>query len=586
MLRSIIHQHSVLIFYLSLALRLATPSSDSVQFDERDLANLNALSIMGVQEWCKTRTSEYRTYVGALKSLQQYDKARALELPKDLSKDDARALLMLSIDSEDVLPWCTKRIYEYKARIRALRVIHNAAAPINHLLPPELLMQVFQNVEYPVRRRDVYAQALARVCRTWYSVICGTPQFWVNLLSFRRDMISPSPRSLRSFELALQRSGALPLAISLRGFPSSVADLLQSHRQRVSSLTVAFVNNNHSALLEGFLCQEMHSVKELQVYPEGKTSVLHPSHPLAACYPRLVTLRTAIMHFHPECVPSSLRHLELNFCRCAYINLERHPHHATLPQLINALQRCPSLETLRITWCLPWERQSNSSPEETVPVVQLPFLRSLYLHDPSVSIASFLSRLRLPPTTAIHMKTDAALSFAPPLHLSLPAHFSCVDTAIVRLSGSEIRFETYRADGTVAHISASCTGRSTWDFADAPVEYTNTVANVFASAQAITRLVVTEVRLLYYNSPVWTARVWRALLRGFPSIERLEVPPGTAVDVVAQVLADSEDAPDRRDPTNDISAEGAPRCMVDFGAGVIVKTPTGRPDVVVAVFER
>ena len=86
---------------------------------------------------------------------------------------------LTGLDHVEAQRWSMARIEEYKSRIRALCLVYNAAAPINHHLPPEVLMRIFGYLNPGSYRQLKYL----RVCRQWRDIMLRTPPFWADILS-------------------------------------------------------------------------------------------------------------------------------------------------------------------------------------------------------------------------------------------------------------------------------------------------------------------------------------------------------------------------------------------------------------------
>ncbi|KAI0370831.1 hypothetical protein BV20DRAFT_244283 [Pilatotrama ljubarskyi] len=89
-----------------------------------------------------------------------------------LSATDTRALACAKVQE------CHDAITKLKCCIRELWSVHNSAVPLHVALPAELLIEIFRHLR-PQKRVDIHCM---HVCRYWRSLLCRTPEFWVDIL--------------------------------------------------------------------------------------------------------------------------------------------------------------------------------------------------------------------------------------------------------------------------------------------------------------------------------------------------------------------------------------------------------------------
>ena len=118
--------------------------------------------------------------------------------------------------------------------IRAIRIAYNDATPINHHLPPEVLVEIFSH-DHPVvtPRRHV---PILGVCGYWRRLLFCTAQFWANILSLPtwKSWDPKYYRSLDLFEVAIARSAPHSLMLTALSCVSGLADTLASNAIRIS----------------------------------------------------------------------------------------------------------------------------------------------------------------------------------------------------------------------------------------------------------------------------------------------------------------------------------------------------------------
>ncbi|KAI1792279.1 hypothetical protein LXA43DRAFT_351954 [Ganoderma leucocontextum] len=276
-------------------------------------------------------------------------------------------------------------VYKTKSHIRALRSAYNYAAPINHHLPPEVLMEIFSNVHPTVvpRQRSV---PVLRVCRYWRKLVLKTPQFWANLLSLP---IWDSWDMCR-IRVAVARSAPQSLTVSVPYHKPSVVDILVPHASRFSSLEFPLFETKY---LSRILEQDMPRLRHLAICSCPNLTLSFPR------YPNIRSLQLERTKFyHPIAPCTSLRHLKLKCCNI-------HPPSSGSVSLVSVhdtLDLFPNLETLYMAYGLSHE-------PELMKTIHLPRLRRLEVVDVDIYFLKFLSHLVFPSTTSLVLKLLAPI---------------------------------------------------------------------------------------------------------------------------------------------------------------------------------
>ncbi|TFK87689.1 hypothetical protein K466DRAFT_101486 [Polyporus arcularius HHB13444] len=122
-------------------------------------------------------------------------------------------LYLASLEPHQVQQWTKAKIEEIINRACSLRSVCNAMAPINRILPSEVLMEVFSHLE-PSFQRQGQSNSL-HVCRLWRHLLIRSATFWVKVVRgfrFPQKMRSDSVARFQSF---LQLTRDSPLDITL-----------------------------------------------------------------------------------------------------------------------------------------------------------------------------------------------------------------------------------------------------------------------------------------------------------------------------------------------------------------------------------
>ncbi|RPD56548.1 hypothetical protein L226DRAFT_567644 [Lentinus tigrinus ALCF2SS1-7] len=372
-------------------------SRPTAEVAEEDLVHLKDMEARHVQSWCLMQVDQCRSRISALRSLRDLEVQGIPEI-EDGSPRVQNSALQGGVDSPGGT--AISRIQECKTRIRALRFLYNSAAPINHAFPVELLMEIFTYLQ-PTDFNRCHGAFILRVCRLWTDVLYNTPQFWANVLALYHDISLISDRKLDRFRVALEHSFPLRLSLSLPGLAPALAKLLWSHADRISELHVDIAVSVEG--LDLLLGKEMPLLDRLVITPKSSHIIFlftgtldsrqYAELPYSTLAPALRSIRVARPHFTASVASASLRHIELIRCWCEVCVMRQG---RIFDPLLLALAECVSVETLRITKCLPGHGRWDEPPRPRCSpalYANLPRLHSLYIDDYPVNISLLLSRL-------------------------------------------------------------------------------------------------------------------------------------------------------------------------------------------------
>ena len=284
-----------------------------------------------------------------------------------LAAEDATYLA--GMDSALIEKWADARIVEYNRRIYALRSLHNAVAPIHRTLPTEILIYIFTALR-PSRRKDNGIRLL-HVCRYWRSLLLNTSEFWVEALTRERNVVNARQSTLKRLESLLNLTGTRSIPLSFYGFTLPALEAVTPHAHRISSLTLTITVDDieplNAMLRTGVPLLRNLSVAHRMDHFQQKWGVVALDLSLVT---QLQTLRHPFQPLTVSFFDNRLRELEIFNCQCAACDIGRNMAYTSLVQILN---RCPSLEVLKIT------RVDFFSAQRPLRdfVVDLPVLRQL-----------------------------------------------------------------------------------------------------------------------------------------------------------------------------------------------------------------
>ncbi|KAI0697940.1 hypothetical protein C8T65DRAFT_742992 [Cerioporus squamosus] len=520
---------------------------------EEDFVDVNRLGVLQVQPRCLSKLDLYRGRITALRAIYDFGILRN-------KKDAIPHLEETGLQATDLpgLPGTAfEKIQEYKTRMRGLRAVYNSAAPVNRILPVELLIEIFSYLRPDFNRR--WGMSILHICRFWTDVMYKTPQFWANLLATPQEVTELSGRKLNRYRLALRHSGAVHLSLTFLGLPVVLAELLRPHANRIAHLHVDIARSidGLNLLLEA----DMPILACLRINPwinnpwfSGRPGRLSADYvQLPKTLPALYTVNVAARHF--ALASSSLRRLELTSCWCAGC----HARDCRFDSILIALSQCPSLEGLFLTKCLP---EDDSHPDRLQgrcsPMLRatLPRLRCLTIESKRHSVAIILPRLIVPPTTLLELKIPGRFKLPSPIDMrSFPA-INTADRVSLDLNDPErslaVFLETYDVhDRPMLSIKGTSKDYRWADNGDRDpsnpyvVRYTQDVADIFAATTTVTFLSITG-RLMERPRPPHNP--WVTILDTFPSLQQLDI--GQPVDDLPFIL----------DILSRPGEDGRPRC--------------------------
>ncbi|PIL33126.1 hypothetical protein GSI_04575 [Ganoderma sinense ZZ0214-1] len=317
------------------------------------------------------------------------------QLAFSLPDADLSSLMGLS-DASEVREWTEGKISEYKKHILTLTAIHNSISPINKL-PTEILQNVFELV--PDRRCTVFWMlSLQSVCHRWRSVLLATPEYWVQGINegMCLQVWEGDPDSRSYFcDLFLARSKPCPLELNMGTRSSKMWEVLEGHFDRVTSVSVRATDEENLLDIIWIMRKNMKSLQRLtlKVYRFR----------IRQCwlswesdeFPHLEYLEIDSALFSSTAVPS---------LRTVILTGERK---ISLPDLLEGLEACPSIETLRLRITSDQElddkRTQTWTPDH---LVDLPNLRRLDVTGPTSDVYTFLSCISFPSTTRVVLNID------------------------------------------------------------------------------------------------------------------------------------------------------------------------------------
>ncbi|OJT02347.1 hypothetical protein TRAPUB_7130 [Trametes pubescens] len=276
-----------------------------------------------------------------------------------------------------------------------LRRRYNALAPIHQRLPPEVLLEIFSQVEH-TGRHDI---RIMHVCQAWRSLLVRRPEFWARMLAACPLRYSSTIVDQASgwFNTFLDCSAPAPLSLALACFHQAVHDTLRPHTYHITSLAICISFGTTFDTLFSMLSRGLPSLETLSIthddYPgnNGRLS-LQSLHWLGQALPRLRALNLPSMLLCSAFSIAALRDVEIRSCNC--VSGCRYLQKAAI-DLPSFLQRCPSLETLRLVG-----GGQLTLPIELEPSIALPLtnLRELHFDDyDSTYIRELIDRIAASP---------------------------------------------------------------------------------------------------------------------------------------------------------------------------------------------
>ncbi|RDX49458.1 hypothetical protein OH76DRAFT_531647 [Lentinus brumalis] len=506
---------------------------------EDDFADINVLGPQQVQARCLSRIEQYRGRIAALRAIYNLGALRM--------EEDALPYLHEAGLQATGLPglpeFALEKMKECKTRMRGLRSLYNFAAPINHILPVELLSEVFSYLRPDFNRR--WGMSILHVCRFWTDVMHKTPRFWANLLATHQEVTTLPGWKLSRYRLALNLSATLHLSLSLIGLPVVLAELLRPHAHRISLLHVSVAQSidGLNLLFEA----DMPVLQSLAVTPwinnwrfrERQKRLSANYIQLPTTLPALRNISVAAEHF--SMASSLLRRVELTSCWCVGCQA----YDRRIDPILLALSQCTSLEELSLTNCLPEHEPYPDSPQVRCSPglsATLPHLRRLAIESQRRSVAIILPRLIVPPTTTLEFNTPGRFKLPSPVDMQSFQAITTADHVFLSLRDTPREpnvMEVYDVHGRQTLSVIANYQEDYWEqdedgrdpYAPPGVCYAQDVADIFASANSVTSLRVVG-RLNAHVRPPYNP--WATVVDTFPSLHRLDI--GHPADNLSSIL--------------------------------------------------
>ncbi|KAL6303598.1 hypothetical protein BKA93DRAFT_786987 [Sparassis latifolia] len=338
-----------------------------------------------------------------------------------------------------------------------LNALHNSFAAVNHL-PNELLVEIFSYVNCDDSMQSHHMLLnLTMVCHYWREVSIMAPKLWTNI---------EIPSNLDLLRLQLQRSCDAPVKLSYKGIggrrfvdDNSVCrlmDMISPHASHIYSLHLsdffAWYSAPSSSPVEMVLAALDFPMPELEalsfVFVSTQSAPV-PFEPPSDQFPRLRSLSlSGVYILWTSALLQNLVFLAIQLRDDSFDPQGRLYDSASMDTVLNALEACPSLEDLKLTWCGP-KVPDTSNPAR---FVSLPRLQRLSLEDNADTLSALLSHLITPPQATITAVIDGPLPMGgedPGLDLPLPRTILSVipqDTSHLT-NLSEVRAIALHVDG-------------------------------------------------------------------------------------------------------------------------------------------
>ncbi len=306
-------------------------------------------------------------------------------------------------DASHTRAWTQRKMEDYKSHIFTLFAIHNSVAPIN-TLPSEILPEIFAYVPSVLPWCNaLWMLSLGSVCRQWRSVLLATPEFWLRGLHcimdhdfhegyWEHDDIT------RGCNLFLARSAPYPLVIPMAySSIDSSSPGWEAFHDQFDRVTVFEVRTSDKLELEYILhtlsCTgSMKRLERLQLEVQRvKVSTKDFEQWEAEGLPRLGRLEiTGDLFCRATTVPS-----------LHTVILTGPPRDiGSLPHLLDALEKCPALATLRLELTHEDDTFQNRTMKR---VLDLPNLRNLAVRGGISDVRCLLSALSFPAATLVEL---------------------------------------------------------------------------------------------------------------------------------------------------------------------------------------
>ncbi|RDB20806.1 hypothetical protein Hypma_012032 [Hypsizygus marmoreus] len=285
--------------------------------------------------------------------------------------------------------------------LRALKFRRNFLAPISRL-PPEILAKIFsfRAAESVEGTNPLEWIRVSHVSRYWRAVALETPSIWGTLVFSRPKW---SEEMLKRSKMANLVVKADLMCITPKTFEAVRLALL--HGPRIEELQLFAASATLDKLLSG-LSFEAPMLQSLSLSVPGYSrfgtdqGFTLPDTVLTGetIYLRRVELTKCNISWDSSLL-RGLTHLKIHETSTAF--------RPTTQQLIDALERMPSLEVLDLQEALPLVQEGAATPAQSArQVVDLPQLQHITLKSSVPECVNIVSRITIPVTTRIHLSCN------------------------------------------------------------------------------------------------------------------------------------------------------------------------------------
>lgn len=295
-------------------------------------------------------------------------------------------------------------------------------------LPDELLCRIFLEVASTSSLFDLKRIKTLYVCHRWRNVALHYQPLWsfIEYSDYRGD---------KAWQL--NRSGVAPLTVKctlLNHFSPITLRQLARHADRLQSVEIqgkAVYVVPFMASLAKFRLPLLHTIKvkpySTQDLPDNETLYL-PNTLFTGRAPNLrsLTVRDACIKWE---LLGNLQSISLS-----RFSDEGPPISLpSFPTFLSALERCPSLKSLKLIFHLP----RKLSAEDFHPLVELPLLQTLNLAASVKDCTSLLTNIFIPPTTSIMLSMQGIFSGSDVRDVLVPLrkHYRAPSASVIRQIG-------------------------------------------------------------------------------------------------------------------------------------------------------
>lgn len=404
---------------------------------------------------------------------------------------------------------------------------------------------------------------VSQVCHHWRTVALGCARLW--------SWIAFEPRIPEEFyQVLLERArDSIPLTVIFAIFdPKSYCDgclssdcfqvhydaaldLLHTILPRVRELLIYVDWEDHEEIWDILdVATDVLEVLRVEAVGTARVTEMHgscvilPADLFASHTPRLHSLTLSGINFNwPSTLfAHSLRHLEISKC-------ELEEGDDDLCRLLLVIHPLVLLETLTIAW---WRTVHVHLPPEDYEMAVLPHLQRLTLSAECRHVAKFLSRLRFPPSTSLHVKIPDIVdsgskervrdAFRSIFHgMTIHCISYTLGVPIQRSSDTQAAFcniWAHESEGEQVHEKLHDTFLVSCD--KPPARLTLECPSHSGFEQPIVAVLpeldLTKTRMLHIDGPT-TGRAWAATLAGAESLEILRM-SGQSAFAIPSLLAE------------------------------------------------